>query len=194
VENISFSAGAEYTREIGSTTGINNSFNYSAFVETSLKVGVLAEAEFPGAFLEVEGGVTGTFRWSQTEVRDTTNETSRKVAFTLSDDDIGDYFTVDILRDPVYDVPAFRVLAGASSCPHEPNTQARENPEIVVFPPIRNNVPPDETAKFILKIGNLSESGETRQYAVKLDATTNRDGAIVSVAGSDVNVFPVAYY
>jgi len=194
VENISFSAGADFTREKESSTGINNSFNYTAFVETSLKVGVLAELEFPGTFLEVEGGVTGAFRWSQTEVRDTTNESTRKVTFTLSDDDIGDYFTVDILQDTVFDVPAFRVLAGASSCPHEPNTQARENPEIVVFPPVRNNVPPDETAKFVLKIRNFSESGETRQYAVKLDATTNPDGAIVNVAGSDVNVFPVAYF
>src|SRR5690606_21887633 len=127
---------------------------------------------------------------STTEVRDTLDESIRNVSFTISDNDIGDFFSIDILRDTVYDVPACRLKSGTSSCPHEHNTQPREVPAISVFPPVVNNLPPDEAAQFVLEITNLSESGETRQYAVKVVPSSNPDGAIVNVAGSDINVFP----
>jgi len=193
-ENLSFSAGAEISKSHETTDGLQNSFTYNTFFETSLKVGVYAELEAPAVYVETEGGLMASFRYSQTEVRDTVDDKTRTVGYTLSDNDIGDYVSVNVLKDKAYDVPAFKIVAGATSCPREVNTQARENPDISVYPPIVNNIPPDQTAKFVLSITNNSESGETRQYAVKLVANSNPGGAYVNVAGSDVNVFPVVYY
>ena len=39
---------------------------------------------------------------------------SKKTGFILNDDDEGDAFTVDILKDEVYATPVFKVVSGSS--------------------------------------------------------------------------------
>ena len=47
-------------------------------------------------------------------------ESSQVLDYTLTDDDGGDIFSVDIVRDPMYGTPVFRLNQGSkTSCPYE---------------------------------------------------------------------------
>jgi hypothetical protein len=105
------------------------------------------------------------------------------VGYVFDDNDICDFFSVDILQDVAYNVPAFRLKLGTTSCPQEPGTQARDRATIQILPPELTNIPPGESANFICQITNVSESFETREYAVRVIGTTNPDGMIVTLAG-----------
>ena len=58
--------------------------------------------------------------------------TNHNVGFILSDPDIGDEFIVDVFIDPVHKTYIFHTVGGASKCPHEEKTMARENPVIQI--------------------------------------------------------------
>lgn len=61
------------------------------------------------------------------------------ISFTLADPDEGDYFDVEVSRDPIYGTPVFKTLAGRSACPHEFGTDARDAFD-VVFPATENKL------------------------------------------------------
>ncbi|MEO9853177.1 MAG: LamG-like jellyroll fold domain-containing protein [Reichenbachiella sp.] len=101
--------------------------------------------------------------------------------------------------------PIFTTRGGSTRCPYEdgeetdfyinPNTQAtyelhtatiqREVPEINVEPSILTDVPEDEEAIFTLKLQNLSGSSSPMWYDFRIDESTNPDGAILLIDGTD---------
>lgn len=178
--NLSFSSGA--TREYSKTTTKDSSISidFTVFVDSEVKVGV---GIGDGEFSDIEIGAAAQFRWSKTEIRDTTFTTSTRVGYLLGDDDPGDFFSVDVKTDPVYKTPVFDLVSGRSSCPFEPGTQPRDGVQLTMDSYVRNNVPQGEKAAFTLFLGNTSQSDETRDYALSVVQSSNLDGAIISVGG-----------
>jgi hypothetical protein len=107
------------------------------------------------------------------------------VGYVLSDDDLGDSYTVDILNDKVYGVPAFKLVAGRSSCPWEPGTLPREGVQLISNT-YSQSVPENQAAVFVLQLGNTSQSNETMTYDLVFDHTTNPDGAALTIGGSPI--------
>ncbi|WP_168797624.1 T9SS type A sorting domain-containing protein [Neolewinella litorea] len=186
VENISFSAGAPLTREYESSKTTEVSYEYNVFVNTEFALGAKIDNQ-SGIWFDSELGVMGKFRWSTTTNTGSENTQSRKVGYVLDDGDIGDFFSVDLLTDESYNVPAFNLKLGTTSCPQEPGSQARDRASITILPPEITNVPSDGTANFLCQVVNNSESRETREYAVRVVSTSNPDGAQVKLGGQSIN-------
>ncbi len=181
-ENISFSAGAPISKELSSENVSMISYEYNTFFNTEFALGAKITAE-GGAWTDTEFGIMGKVRWSESVNEGTEDTQTRTVGYVLDDNDLGDFLSVDILKDTAYNVPAFKLKLGTTSCPQEPGTQARDRATILIFPPEQTNIPRGEPANFICQITNISESFETREYAVRVIGTSNPDGLIVTLAG-----------
>ncbi len=178
--NISFSAGA--TREYSSTQREDSTLHidYTTFIDSEVKVGV---GIGDGDFSDVEIGVAAKFRWSKTVIEEETFGSSTTVGYVLSDNDEGDFFSVDVKEDKVYKTPVFDLVSGRSSCPWEPGSQPRDGVQLQISSNEVNDVPPEERAAFTLFLGNTSQSDETRTYNLSVIQSSNLDGAIISVGG-----------
>ncbi|MFB6343062.1 carbohydrate-binding protein [Saccharicrinis sp. FJH62] len=193
-ENVSFSAGAPFENTYTSSEKSSESFEYNAFVNLEFAIGAKINFEGGGAWIDIETGVTGKFRWSTKGESGEDATSKRTVGYTLDDGDMGDFFSVDIKEDTAYGVPAFCVVTGTSSCPHEPGTQARDKARIIIDPPQINNVPIGGEAVFTAKLLNQSESRETREYSVQVISTSNPDGALVKLAGQIINFGAASFW
>ena len=120
--------------------------------------------------------------------RSTTNKfiNSTTTGYVLDDKDNGDYYSIDIKKDPVYDTPVFDLVAGTSSCPWEDGTQPRDDMQLVCAAATQTVADPAGEAEFILQLSNISQSGETRTYALSFDQSSNPNGAVVTIGGSPV--------
>jgi hypothetical protein len=115
-----------------------------------------------------------------------TNTSSTTMGYTLDDDDAGDYYSVDIKKDPVYNTPVFVLVAGTSSCPAEPIAQSRDYAQLSIPTPEIRNIPGNGEALFQLKLQNASQSRESRTYFLTFNQSSNPNGALVSIGGSPV--------
>ncbi len=192
-ENISFSAGAPYTRTTSSDITTSESYEYNSFVNLDLALGAKIDNE-GGAWFDSSIGVTASFRWSTATHTGDDVTNSYTVGYHLEDDDKGDFVSVDVLKDKARSVPAFRIKSGTTSCPHEEGTQRRDNSRIQVFPPVVSNVPLGSPAVMRAALTNQSESREAREYQVKVISTTNPDGAIVKLGGQIINSDPATFW
>jgi hypothetical protein len=182
--NVSFSAGTNLNREatVSSTTSLSIGLNL--FIEASAAVSIGAKA---GEFNEVEGGVKIFAKLDVGFSAGVTFEASNTVGYELADDDAnapGDAFTVDVLADPAYGTPVFKLLSGVSSCPWEHPTLPREGVGLSMNTYLQYNIPPDMPAQFTLNLYNLTQNNETREYKLALVQGSNPDGAIISVGGA----------
>ncbi|MBW6537049.1 MAG: carbohydrate-binding protein [Mariniphaga sp.] len=192
-ENISFSAGAPYSNEYSSSEKYSASFEYNGYVNLDFAIGAKVNFE-GGAWIELETGVTGKFRWS-TKGESGEDETSKRtVGYTFDDGDMGDFFSVDVKEDTAYGVPAFCIVTGTSSCPHEPGTQQRDEARIQILQAQINNVPIGGKAVFTANLLNKSQSRETREYSVQVVSTSNPDGALIKLAGESINFKPASFW
>jgi hypothetical protein len=188
-ENRSFSGGITYT--YGSS--YENSNTMSIVYQTSLDPGVAASINAGTEQNNVVAGTEVNFIWNTTKTTDTTISNTKNVSYTLNDKDLGDFFSVDIKRDKVYGTPAFKLVSGTSSCPHEDGTQQRDMPEILVQSPNVQNVPINSQATLTVQMSNFSESQETRTYEVIVDPNSNLDGAIVRLSGQVITQAPATF-
>jgi hypothetical protein len=190
-ENRSFSAGADfaYSHEQNKTESYCRTV--TAWFESSAELTV-ADVKFSG----VEAAIVLIpmifhAEWIE-EYEDTTGDTSLAVGYVLSDDDIGDHFTVDVGSDGRYPSPVFDVRAGVSSCPYEPwpdpdgkaRMMPRDKPQLLISPNRLDGVPPDEVATFTLNLCNLSPTEEIREYVLREVTTSNPGGAIIKANGN----------
>ncbi|HUU46809.1 MAG TPA: LamG-like jellyroll fold domain-containing protein, partial [Acidobacteriota bacterium] len=193
VENRSFSSGANYT--YNHTTDTTTSYEWNTTFVFESKVDVLGFG-YEGSVAGFEIRLPMQFRLEKVvDWESRTGSTSHAVGYTLSDDDLGDHFTVDIKTDPVYGSPIFDVLAGASSCPYEPwydldsgaaRMMSRDMADLGIAPPRLDLVPPDQPAAFKLTLGNLSPTEEAREYILRELTTANPGGAIIRANGSPI--------
>lgn len=183
--NISFSGLTSINdhASITSTTSISIGLNLFLAVETATEAGFKS-----GEFIEIAGGVKTFVKLDIGITAGATFEVENTVGFELADDDAdmlgGDSFTVDILGDPTYCTPVFRLLGGTSSCPWEPGTLPREGVGLAMNTHVASGVPPELPAQFDLYLYNLTQTNETRTYKLSLVQGSNPDGAIISVGGA----------
>ncbi len=187
--NLSFDAGVEYQYEEVYETTNNLTYVVEAEVNTELatELGLTINGVGASGGSKINLGVTMGAGGGSSSTHTTTT------GYTLADDDIGDSFTVDVLRDQVYATPVFQIQSGFSSCPWQQGTVPRDGPVLNVTPYAQVDVPPDEAAEFSLSIGNDSQSDDDREYSVRVIQGTNPDGAVVAVNGviiqSSLNFF-----
>jgi len=195
-KNRSFNAGPTYslthTTDIAKSNTISWELNLSS--QAQLDIG----ANVGGSGVEVGLGVGVDYSAGGSRGKEVVKTTT--YGYELHDPDIGDFFSVDIL-DPVDgNGPIFNLIAGQSSCPHEPSiyteyhtplgtkiaggTLIREVPRISVAPAIKINIPADQQADFALTLGNDSESGDDNYYKLSVIQSTNPFGAIIKVDGT----------
>ncbi|MCG8701514.1 MAG: fibronectin type III domain-containing protein, partial [Bacteroidales bacterium] len=192
-ENISFSAGAEISREFTSSRQSYVTYEYNKFVNTELAIGAKIDNE-SGAWFDSKFGVMAKFRYSNN--KETGDDTLKytTTGFILDDNDIGDFFSIDIKEDTAYGVPAFKLKLGTTSCPHEDGTQPRDMAQLGIDKKEVSNVPASGKATFKLDLKNLSESFETREYHLRVIPTSNPDGATIRLGGQIINTQPISYF
>jgi hypothetical protein len=186
IGTLNFSAGVNSSQESSITITENNSIQYEHFLEGTF--GVEAVVEVGGS------GVTGGYEFKSARrygaTQNQTEESSKLVKYTLADDDPGDVFNVDVVRDPMFGTPAFRIKQGTkSSCPYQGGYQ-RDQPSLKHDNTADEHItslgnPVGGSFNFLIDLCN--ESNETRTYNLKLNAASNSNGAVVSAAGVPLN-------
>lgn len=189
-------AGGNFTRTISNGIQVVNQQQYEfMFKETlSAKFG----AEIAGVGGSDDLGISLIQNKSSVDIQ--TADTTHTVSFTLSDDSEWDDFTVNIHEGGPLGSPIFDVLGGRSSCPHEDTFKSKyyqpgtvlsggtiklEQPEILITPPVLNNVPQDESGVFQLELRNNNDVGEGWEYATQVINTTNPNSLAINVGSSD---------
>ncbi len=179
IRNISFDAGTTYenseTTERSTTSTVESSMLISNDIAVALGLTVNG--------IGVEGGFNVATEYSTGSSTSNSESNVQTFGYVLADDDAGDYFSVNVRKDPVYGTPVFQLVSGATSCPLEPNTLAREGVQIGISPAAVVNVPPDQPATFSLLVGNASPSGEDGTYQITVPQASNPDGAVIKVNG-----------
>lgn len=182
-ENISFSSGASYSNVITTSEDKATTYEYEMYIDTEVAAAIgVSVGEFNG----FEAGIMANFGWSKNVSKSRNISTSKTFTYNLSDDSKNDYYSVDVLEDPLYGTPLFNVKGGASSCPHEEGTQYRDKARLTARNTVRRNVPVDGEAVYTLLMQNLSESEEERAYTLSVDPSSNLDGAEVYVSGANI--------
>ena len=186
--NRSFSAGAEYS--YSETVDQSRASSWKVKVFTKAEIAHSFDFKFAGNGAEGEFVTELDFAYERGGSR--TVSSSRTSGYTLSDDDIGDVFSVNVKKDLLYGTPIFDLVGGTSSCPWEPWPDARtgqphsqpvDGPLMTVEPPVRNSVPIGSPAVFTLNMTNDSQSGSLREYLVLPLQESNPGGAIIKIDG-----------
>lgn len=189
VENRSFSGGAgPYTNSV--TESSSSSITFEQELEINNDIAIAAGFEVAGSGFETTSKYSFGFKLGASQ--NISNSQSTTVEYTLEDDDYGDDYTVDILTDPVYGTPVFKVIAGSSSCPYEEWTNTEGT--VVTLPQdepfmqfqstsTATNVLPDGTAEFRVLLRNESTSQSQRTYHLSIVAGSNPRGADIFING-----------
>jgi len=189
VQNYSFDAATSVTiseemskgTSESSTIGIDIS---GEFVNTVGAVGFLADAYITTS-ISVSGGEDQTIESSTTETTFT--------SYTLGDDDLNDFYSVDVGKDPTYGTPIFRLKGGESMCPWIPGTRNREEVQISVDRPTAINVPANTDAVYRLNLASIGPNGvDGLIYELGVEEDGNPDGAIIKVDGQPL-ISPIQF-
>ena len=182
VENRSFSAGAEYEYSMGSERETNDSRTEIVSFVLNGAVGAIMTNMGYDQVAAAQAQVVTESRITTAE--DTTDTTV--AGYVLYDDDGGDYFSVNVGKDPKHGTFVFETVGGASSNPWEEGTQRRDAPRLATTTPVIDGVLEGETAVLTLSLTNASESNERREYVVDVPPHLNPDGAAVTVNGYEL--------
>ncbi len=190
-KNRSFSAGAEYSYSSTVDESKSTNWSFEAFTKAEISEGM----EFKIAGNGVETKWSSKFDFSLEREGASTATSSRTTGYTLSDNDIGDVFSVDVKKDVLYGTPIFDLVAGTSSCPWEPwpdprtgapRSQPVDGAKLTVEPPVRNSVPIGSPAVFTLNMTNDSQAEGTREYLILPIQESNPGGAVIKIDGQTV--------
>ncbi|MEO0005807.1 MAG: hypothetical protein RJA20_3, partial [Bacteroidota bacterium] len=125
-KNLSFDAGIIY--EESETTEITRAVTTEWEVDFSSSFAQEYGVEVNG--IGLGAGITLSLNTTQNISNSLSVTNSRTVGYALSDDDIGDNFTINVKKDRAYGTPVFDLVSGQSQCPHEPNTQPRQGVDL----------------------------------------------------------------
>lgn len=182
IENRSFSAGTSFSSSEEITTSASTSLEYKWYMESTVAADI--GWEFSGF-----GGGLGAEVTSRIELGASSSigiSSTTTTGYVLNDDDVGDFFSVDILEDNTYGTPVFNLKSGTSSCPWELGTQPRDGVQLLSNTNTQDVDNPDDPAVFILSLGNTSQSDEERTYDLVFLQESNPDGAVITLGGSQV--------
>jgi hypothetical protein len=105
------------------------------------------------------------------------------VKFELSDDDLGDFYSVEILEDPWTGIPIFHTLSGQSSCPHFFNTVNREGVDVLQQNFNILDADPETPYVIFVPIVNSSPTDDIIPLAIVADPSTNQKGLELDAFG-----------
>lgn len=182
LENKSFSAGAGFEASASVTASAAFSLEYSLFIESA----VAAEAGLEVGGTGVSGGVDVKYRMELGGSLSTGITHTKTVGYYLNDDDVGDFFSVDVKGDKAYGTPVFDLVSGRSSCPWETGTQPREGVQLTIDKRVQYDIDQDGEAVFKLNLGNTSQSDEDLSYHLIFLQESNPEGAKLTLGGSEV--------
>ena len=194
IKNFTFDGGGSSVSLSEKTSSvISNSFTWE--VNFTEKIKQILGAELDGVGFDTENSINLT--QSTTGEKGTETDLSTTVTFNLTDEDIWDRYSVDVFESAAGWGPIFKVRSGETSCPHvgpvisryhvpgtvlSVGTVQLEQPRLAVDNPIRRNVPEDEVAEFVFRLGNDSKEGWA--YTLGLLNHTNSGGAIIVNSGT----------
>ncbi len=186
-ENISFSGGAgPISRESSIEITDTKTITTESYIDGAF--GVQGVVNIGGSGFSAGYEYKTQKRFGQTTAQSGT--AAKNVRYTFRDDDAGDKFNVDVVRDPMYGTPAFRVKSGTiSSCPYEGGYQ-RDQPRLqhdgaTADTLAKQGIPVNTSATFKLDLCN--NSNESRSYNLKLNPQSNLNGAVVTASGVPLN-------
>ena len=185
ISNITFSGGSayDYFSSQDTTKSSKNAkfYKVSASLGPTLKVG---DKDAKYNVLELKIGAYVNLKGTHTDSEKSVHKF--KQGFHLEDKSVGDFFTVDITKDPNYGTYLFKTVSGRSSCPTEPGTQTRDRAKItVVSNPELYNLPKGKKAVYKFRIDNDSQSEEGRLYSVNT-LTGQQDGTSIYLGANKV--------
>ena len=184
--NITFGGGAEINRSKSMEVTESSTLTVENYID--------ATAGLQGVVNIGGSGFSAGYEYSSSKhfgaTTAATNAISNTLAYTLTDINQEDIFRVDVLRDPMYGTPVFRLNAGSeTSCPYEGGYQLDQ-------PKLRHDGSADDHivsqgnaigSSVLFKIDLCNESKEDRTYNLALKANSNLNGAVVSAAGVPLN-------
>lgn len=196
-ENISFSSGTTVNRSTTLTNAI--SWNSSFEVNVSYELALETEAKLSNTGIttnhSISLGLEQSNAWSTGTVRST------NFAFTLEDNDVGDFYSVDALDGGSVNGPIFKIQGGQTSCPYEAAdstdfynpgtplqiaTQQRDLPAVTITPGTQVGIPATQAATFQITMSNLNQDDD-RYYKLEVDQSSNPDGLILLIDGLNPN-------
>lgn len=185
-KNISFDGGSgpQTSSITSSSTGVST-IEFALAIDTELAAELGLEIAGSG----VSTGVTVNFKMETGGSTTNTQTQSTTTGFTIDDNDPGDFFTVDVKSDPVYNTPVFDLVAGTSSCPYEAGTQPRDDIALsVVGSDVLSGIPANGQGIFKLNLGNTSQSAEARTYYLRY-LVSSSTGSTVKIEGQGVGPY-----
>ncbi|MCL3782247.1 hypothetical protein EMN47_17805 [Prolixibacteraceae bacterium JC049] len=166
ISNLTFSGGSAYDYTASKDTTISSSI--TSFWEVTAKTGFamkLGDKDAKYNVLDLKVGIYGKGKGTETSIEK--DVTKFKQGFHLQDKSVGDFFTVNVTKDPTYGTYMFQTVSGRSCCPNEPGTQSRDRVAMsVVSNPDLRNLPKGKRAVYKIRIDNDSQSEEGRMYAI----------------------------
>lgn len=194
VQNWSFDGGgSSLERSVTTDTTISKGFTWEIVLTESVRLKVGGKINSTG--LEVENSISITEKTSGNETTETMNTTT--VGYTITDDDIWDRYTVDVIPSKMGFGPIFKIRGGETSCPHEgelvskyyqpgtvisSGTVQLEQPTLSVNKDKITNIPDGQAADFVFTLGN--DSKETWAYTLGLINSSNPGQAIIVNSGT----------
>lgn len=193
--NYSISGGNTFTSSATHEVASSHTTSIGYTMTASMTLAVSGKVSNNGVGIEkgIELGFTNSNNWSKEKGE------SETVDFTLSDPDLGDFYSVDVYPSILGWGPVFKKRPGGeTSCPFEGEelthyykpgtvlseaTLQREKPTLSASPSILTNIPVENSAVFNLTIGNESESGDDQMYDVEFLSSSNPFGAILTIDG-----------
>lgn len=173
-QNLTLSDNASIEYSITATSSQSLVTEFITEIDKNIANSIGAEVAGVG----LSGGYLVNFKTEQGKSESTSTTSTFKSGFLLLDDDVGDGFNVSVLSDPVYKTPVFKLNSGQTSCPWEPGTQKRDDPQLLALDPIQTNIPDGATRTFNFEIGNTSETGEDRVYSILFNNGSNSGARI----------------
>jgi len=171
----------------------SNAFTWEVNLQEGVKVKNGAEVD--GIGFDIENSVYLTQASSGNDGTQTDSVTT--ISYTLTDEDIWDTYTVEVIESKKGWGPIFKVVSGQTSCPHigpviteyynkglqlSEGTVRLEQPSLTVDNPVLRNVPEEDVAEFVFRLGN--ESTEGWAYRLGLLNQSNTGGAIIVNSGT----------
>ena len=186
IGNINFSAGVGSFNETSISVTQTNALQVEHYLEG--RVGIQSVVSVGGS------GVSGGYEFKSSrrygETQSQSSQDSKVIRYDLNDNNAGDVFNLQVVRDPMFGTPIFRTKAGTkSSCPYQGGYQ-HDQPKVTFTNQSTDSlelsgVPLGTSASFQLNVCNDSDEG--RAYTLKLNPESNLNGAVVSAAGLPLN-------
>ncbi|MBL7812083.1 MAG: T9SS type A sorting domain-containing protein [Bacteroidetes bacterium] len=177
-ENITFSGNTNFEKSVTVAKSESRSYNQFWSIDWDNFAGVTYDQEFNvitlagfgvyAGFLKTIAGIKGRtgaiFGYNHEFERSRGNEKVEEntTGYVLTDNDAGDQFSVSVFRgnDPMQ-TPFFELLGGRSSCPPEPGTIYRDQPQITLedvdgnfYNPVQRDLDPNKPFVLPLKLSN----------------------------------------